>query len=60
MRGRKKADKRAGFQLTSSHMTKTEIVPFCPLFFAAGRLGGGTPKTGKNIALSDFSKGGGA
>ena len=37
--------------------TRTEILPFCPLFFAAGRLGGGTQKTGKIIALSAFLKG---
>ena len=39
-------------------LTRTEILPFCPLVFAAGRLGGGTQKTGKNIALSVVLKGG--
>ena len=46
------------FLIATVKCTRTEILPFCPLFFAAGRLGGGTQKTGKNIALSVFLKGG--
>ena len=52
--------KDAGPHSVSQEWTRTEILPFCPLFFAAGRLGGGTQKTGKNIALSVFLKGGSA